>query len=752
MNVNWPRVSSRRKAVWGPRTIVFAAAVALVVCGSDAFADNVRGTRVRAGRPNANVTTYKLDHELTERAARAGAHRTRLIVEWQPGATMPASLRPFARGRVDIINGTVLDVPDGMLRQLAANPSALRLHFDRPAFKHNYRTGVTTGTRAVQRALGYTGAGIGVAVIDSGIVSWHDDLTNRSTTQYPYGNQRVSAFVDFVNGQALPYDDDGHGTHVAGIIAGNGFDSNGQRAGVAPDASLVVLKVLDGNGNGTISRVIQALDWVLANHTQYNVRVVNLSVGAAIRESYWTDPLTIAAKRLVDAGIVVVAASGNLGHNAAGEAQYGGIGAPANAPWVLTVGASSTNGTTTRADDTMAGFSSRGPTYLDWAAKPDLVAPGVGTVSLSAPGSNFFATKVSALLPGTLATAGLPYLSLSGTSMAAPVVTGTVALMLQANSSLTPNAIKAILQYTAEQHAYDPLTEGAGFLNAVGAIRLARFFATALPGQPVPQQAMWSKHVIWGNHELTGGVIDPSQNAFTLGTTWGVAETDGGDNIVWGYACDSNCDNIVWGYSGGTTVVWGTSGDGDNIVWGYAGHDDNIVWGMACGGDDCDNIVWGYGGVETNIVWGMSVDADNIVWGYAGLDVDNIVWGMADADNIVWGMVEGDNIVWGYSDGDNIVWGYAGSTDNIVWGYATVDDNIVWGMDSGDDNIVWGYSLTAPPKLWDTSTSTVITWDSLGALFPRLSDEQIFSVINSLLSPPPPPPPGPLGRPRLGGH
>ena len=166
---------------------------------------------------------------------------------------------------------------------------------------------------------------------------------------------------------------------------------------------------------------------MLANRTQYNIRVVNLSVGAAINESYWTDPLTLAAKRLVDAGVVVVSAAGNLGNNALGQPQYGGIGAPANAPWVLTVGASSTNGTTGRDDDTMASFSSRGPTYLDWAAKPDLVAPGVGTVSLATAGSALYDAKPTALLPGTAPTFAMPYLSLSGTSMAAPVVSGTVA-------------------------------------------------------------------------------------------------------------------------------------------------------------------------------------------------------------------------------------------------------------------------------------------------------------------------------------
>src|SRR5439155_12313796 len=137
-------------------------------------------------------------------------------------------------------------------------------------------------------------AGVTVAVLDSGVSTWHDDLTNRSSTLYPYGDQRVAGFVDFVNGQLTPYDDNGHGTHVAGVIAGNGYDSGGQNAGMAPDASLVALKVLDADGHGNISHVIAALDWVVANKSTYNIRVVNLSVGASVRESYWTDPLTLA--------------------------------------------------------------------------------------------------------------------------------------------------------------------------------------------------------------------------------------------------------------------------------------------------------------------------------------------------------------------------------------------------------------------------------------------------------------------------
>src|SRR5205814_1595545 len=179
------------------------------------------------------------------------------------------------------------------------------------------------------------------------------------------------------------------------------------------------------------------------------------------------------------------------------------------------------------------GHSSRGPTLRGWTAKPDLVAPGTGTVSLTVAGSTLYATKSPYLLPGTIETPFLPYLSLSGTSMAAPVVAGTVALMLQANPALTTNAVKGILEYTAQNNPeYDGLTEGAGFLNSLGAIRLACFFANGRPGDTVPEQAMWSKHILWGNHMVAGGVVLPDANAWRAGVTWGAMVSDLGDNIV----------------------------------------------------------------------------------------------------------------------------------------------------------------------------------------------------------------------------
>jgi hypothetical protein len=404
---------------------------------------------------------------------------------------------------------------------------------------------------------------------------------------------------------------------------------------------------------------------VAANAETYNIRVVNMSVGARINESYWTDPLTLAAKAVVDRGIVVVGASGNFGKNAAGNLQYGGITAPSNAPWVLTVGASSTQGTMTRSDDIVAGYSSSGPTYIDFAAKPDLVAPGSGTVSLAAPGSLFYVNKVSALVSGKWGLGFKPYLALSGTSMAAPVVSGTVALMFQANPSLTPNLVKAILQYTAQPYpGYNALRQGAGFVNSLGAIRLARFYAQNQPGSRMPTQRVWSKQIIWGNHRLSGGYLNPLGSAWSTGVVWGAARAlNDLDNIVWGTECGDGCDNIVWGTHdvNGDNIVWGTDGD-DNIVWGTEG-DDNIVWGTDVDGD---NIVWG------------TADDDNIVWGTdcGGADCDNIVWGTSDSDNIVWGTADdADNIVWGTNDGDNIVWGTS-ADDDVTWGSSNPDEVI----------------------------------------------------------------------------
>jgi len=607
----------------------------------------------------------KLDGKLNERARIGGIGRSRAIIVLKPGCSVDGELARVGgrKGqRLGIVSGQVVELPNGVLRRLGDNPCVASIHWDRKIGREMNRAAVTLGARAVQQQLGFDGAGVGVAIVDSGIAAWHDDLSYHGSNPLVQvvGNQRVTRFVDFVNGNTNKYDDNGHGSHVAGIIAGNGWDTLGSRAGIAPAANVVSLKVLDAQGSGYISNVIAALDWIVANRTAYNIRVVNLSVGAAVTESYLTDPLTLAAKRAVDAGVVVVSAAGNLGR-VNGQNVYGGITAPGNAPWVLTVGASSHQGTVTRTDDVMAEYSSRGPTQIDYSAKPDVVAPGTGIVSLSVPGSLLYALHPLNLMGGSLLPGTKPYLSLTGTSMAAPMVTGTVALMMQANPNLTPNLAKAIIEYTAQRYdGYSALAQGAGFLNTDGAVTLARYLYTAQNGSVYPSNAAWSRAMIWGNRRITGGVIKPQGNAYGLNIVWGTA--DDGDNIVWGTQCQNgpDCAGIVWGAAAmdDNNIAWGTvSDDGDNIVWGTVDDGDNIVWGTACGGDDCDNIVWGTdcGGD----------DCDNIVWGTAADDGDNIVWGTAD---------DGDNIVWGtFDDGDNIVWGTFDDGDNIVWGTSELD-------------------------------------------------------------------------------
>ncbi|MFA5911197.1 MAG: S8 family peptidase [Vicinamibacterales bacterium] len=528
---------------------------------------------------------------------------------------------------------------------------------------------------AIREAASYSGPA--VAIIDSGIQP-HADLPL----------SRIRVFKDFVAGGRSPVDGCGHGTHVAGIVAGSGASSGRVYQGIAPDVDVVALRVLGNDCSGRTSDVIDALEWVARNHTKYKIRVVNLSLGHDVLESIFTDPLVQAVERLSRRGVVVVTAAGNKGINPkTGEPGYGGVGVPCNAPSSVCVGALDTQGTPALDDDAVARKSSRGPTRFDFLAKPDLVAPGVNIISLAAPGSMLFTNYPTYRVDG-----GNTYFKLSGTSMASPAVAGAAVRLLQANQGLSANAVKMALQFTARiLDQTDVLTQGAGALNLAGAVTLA---SAINPSAPL------------GSNWLTTSVATFNSDANGEPITWGGRIIYGdrfmqpryagihlfrwSDDIVWAY--DALADNIVWG-NNGDNIVWGNDdnivwGNEDNIVWG---NDDNIVWGNL---EDA-NIVWG-NGESDNIVWGID---DNIVWG----NDDNIVWGNTDDDNIVWGNgfvreVWAANIVWGFWD-DNIVWGNVsrdevdnivwGNDDNIVWGNCAMglDDNIVWG---NDDNIVWG--------------------------------------------------------------
>jgi subtilisin family serine protease len=237
--------------------------------------------------------------------------------------------------------------------------------------------------------------------------------------------------------------------------------------------------------------VLRALDWVASNRATYNIRVVNMSLGMPAVDSYRNDPVCRAARRLVDAGVVVFAAAGNNGKDSEGNKLYGHIHSPGNEPSVITVGASNTFGTDERSDDAVASFSSRGPTrsfttdddgvrHYDNLVKPDLIAPGNKLIDAEADG-NYLVTQNPSLDAGVSGAENRRMMSLSGTSMATPVAAGTAALMLQANPSLTPNLVKALLMYTAQPlSGYNMFEQGAGQLNIAGAVQLAQVVRTDL--------------------------------------------------------------------------------------------------------------------------------------------------------------------------------------------------------------------------------------------------------------------------------
>ncbi len=492
-------------------------------------------------RANDNPADGKLDAALAQRvqldAARpsrgqgslaAPARVSRVIVRTVDGRPA-AGLIAAAGGRpgryFPSLGAQVAEVPNDQLSWLASQPDISGVSLDREVrgtMERTERAATEIGARWISQQLGVDGSGVGVATIDSGVTAWHEDLEGR-----------VAHFADFVSSKALPYDDYGHGTHVAGIIAGSGRDSDGAHRGIAPGAHLVVLKALDVSGNGLTSQVIAAIDYAITNRVLYNIRVLNLSVAAGVYESYWKDPLTLAARRAVDAGIIVVAAAGNHGRGPNGRPQSGGISSPGNAPWVLTIGAAHDLGTADRRDDIVAGFSSRGPAAIDGMSKPDLIAPGVAIESTTDAGSALFAANPRSRIWGTAKTSNEPYLSLTGTSMAAPVVAGVIALMIDANPQLTPNAVKAILQYTAEvRRGYDALSQGAGLLNARGAVELARAFSGEPPLSATPDPVLWGRRIIWGNAQLNVDALNPQSNAWRLGVTWGDGHTATGEPIA----------------------------------------------------------------------------------------------------------------------------------------------------------------------------------------------------------------------------
>ena len=296
---------------------------------------------------------------------------------------------------------------------------------------------------------GFTGKDVTIAVIDTGIYP-HNDFEGK-----------IIGFKDFCNGFKEPYDDQGHGTHVAGDSAGTGAMSEGRYKGTAPDAKLVGVKSLDKNGAGRFSDIIKGIQWVVEKKDEFGIKVMNMSLGGPAFMSYKDDPIAQAAQKALDAGIIPVIAAGNSGP------KPGTVGSPGNNPNVLTVGAFDDKNTVEKWDDEIAPFSSRGPTKIDNLEKPDILSPGVNITAATAYGS---VLDTHPSIPH----AGPDYITISGTSMATPVMAGIVADIVQARPDLSPREVIEIFKGTARRlPGLDGNQQGRGIVQPEDALNQA---------------------------------------------------------------------------------------------------------------------------------------------------------------------------------------------------------------------------------------------------------------------------------------
>ncbi len=477
------------------------------------------------------------------------------------------------KATLDVIHAGVYSMPAGRLEELANDPDVSYISPDRGVKAASTNLTPDYKLQAVEadiaQSAGWNGTGIGVAVIDSGI-------TDEPDLHGPNGSRIV--YAQSLIGNASANDLFGHGTHVAGIVAGTGGLSQGVYAGVATNANLINLQVLNQNGQGNDSGVIAALQAAIQLKWQYNIRVINLSLGRPVYESYTVDPLCQAVEAAWHAGMVVVVAAGNQGrNNSENTSGYATIQAPGNDPYAITVGATKNEWNAGQLSELIASYSSKGPTLFDHVVKPDLVAPGNKIVSVLACGT------LCQEYPANIVDGA--YFTLSGTSMATAVVSGGAALLLQQNPGLTPDQVKARLMKTASKifpqysttlvaasataaslgsstalvsytSQYDIFTIGAGLLDVWAALNNT----DVLPAGETAESPAVQYDAATGTVSLVTG----------SSLVWGDAPL-WSTNLVWGSSVLLNASNILWGDS----LVWGDSAvTGFSLVWG-----DYVIWG-----------------------------------------------------------------------------------------------------------------------------------------------------------------------------
>ena len=471
-------------------------------------------------------------------------------------------------GVFNLINAVSATLSAGDIIPLSNQSNVTYISLDRP-LKASLDYTAATVNAPYAWSSGWDGTGVGIAVIDSGVYL-HPDLRAANSSQ-----SRVVYRQSFIGG--VQNDDYGHGTHVAGIVAGNGSSSSQSGAfrtfrGIAPNANILDLRVLDQNGSSNDSAVLAAIQQAVQLKSRYNVRVINLSLGRPIYETCNRDPLCRAVDSAWNSGIVVVVAAGNLGRNG-----YATVLSPANSPRAITVGAMKTMGSSSRSDGLVASYSSKGPTYIDLTVKPDVVAPGNMVVSLLAPGSTLpgmYPANVVAASEYTKSTypGGGGYFRLSGTSMATPVVSGAAALMIQREPGITPDTLKARLMKTASKSfptnstatdpatgevytsQYDLFTIGAGYIDIL----------SALNNSDTANRSAFSPSVTYNSSQNQAYLVKGASTLWGSSAAWG-------DSAVWGSTVLLSGTSAVWGSSAvwGDSAAWGTSACwGDSAAWG----------------------------------------------------------------------------------------------------------------------------------------------------------------------------------------
>jgi serine protease AprX len=485
-----------------------------------------------------------------------------VVVQEQPGAG-PGVEQAIGRlgGHVDvalpIVDGVAATIPADQVGALEATPGVTNVTPNRPVtFSGQYgdSSGVASAvyTDAIRASKtwdqGYTGQGIGVAVVDTGI--------------NPVGDLagKVVGGVD-LSGENSNLDSYGHGTFVAGLIAGSGAASNGAIKGVAPNVKLISVKIAGADGSTDLVHLIAGLDFVATTRDIYGTRVLNLSLAIDSPGSYQNDPVDVAVERVWNSGIVVVTASGNHG------TAPGSISAPGDDPYVITAGADDDHTTASIGDDTLATFSGVGPT-ADGFAKPDFVAPGKSVVSLRAAGSTIDQANPSAVV-------GTAYFKGSGTSFSSAITAGAAALVLSRSPALTPNQVKARLTGNARSvpGVLPTAGRGAGELDAFGATMSSDTTAANAGLTPatfngvsgadvIPSGSQWGGSS-WGGSSWGGSSWGGSSwgGFLWLGSSWGGSSWGGSS---WG---GSSWGGSSWGGSSWGGSSWGGSSWGGSS-WG----------------------------------------------------------------------------------------------------------------------------------------------------------------------------------------